>query len=367
MNEIADTGTDRTSTIRITMVKSAGRVLEACKSTDRIERYRAIQLLPLLDERGILHNSQRQEATDLLLHIVGECAQGQAALRRGRVLIDPCPEWPMWENDGDWQAMHDLHVQALTTLLLICGLVDSVDDRVMRKVVESDTEVIQRALPLVRQNALAMPPRIIFLAMRDQEFHDRADQHSRKQKKKLMRLLGRLISRIEENTEERQEKCLFLFDELCFVDGPAGEEEVIGHVVAKLNDQNAFVRRVALETLAKIVQRGHECKWAVVAKLDDPDWEIREMALSTLQRMGDNDCSAPVAVKLEDPNANVKYAALKALSVISSRGDRDIIAAVAKRLMDNDAKVKLLAFYTLAVILAKYYFFLWPKCFTSLP
>ena len=92
--------------------------------------------------------------------------------------------------------------------------------------------------------------------------------------------------------------------------------------MARLEDSDTKVRRVALQKLGKLnadALKAHET--AIAAKLEDPDADVRITALETLGKLNAEALKAhapAIVAKLEDSRADVRRAALQKLGKLNA-------------------------------------------------
>ena len=94
--------------------------------------------------------------------------------------------------------------------------------------------------------------------------------------------------------------------------------------------------------------------FVVSARLEDGELDVRRVAVETLAAItdkGDKEAIAAVSSRLEHGNPYVRGVAVEALAAITDKGDKEAIAAVSARLEDGDQYVRRVAVEALAAIM----------------
>lgn len=124
-------------------------------------------------------------------------------------------------------------------------------------------------------------------------------------------------------------------------------ERIMSEIRLRLDDQHAFVRKAAVQCLARVAVKGDNFAVPlVIARLDDLDASTRCAALhavSYLVDKGNPTAIDAVGARLEDSCAEVRCAAVEALGVISEKGESKSCALLQERLTDKDPVVRDLA------------------------
>mmetsp|Transcript_16782 Transcript_16782/g.29944 ORF Transcript_16782/g.29944 Transcript_16782/m.29944 type:complete len:463 (-) Transcript_16782:2-1390(-) len=124
-------------------------------------------------------------------------------------------------------------------------------------------------------------------------------------------------------------------------------ERIMAEIRPRLDDQQAFVRKAAVQCLARVAEKGdHFAVPLVISRLEDPDVATRCAALHSVSRMvekGDHAATLAVGARLTDFSAEVRCAAVEALSHIAERGDSKTCALLKECLKDKDLVVRDLA------------------------
>jgi HEAT repeat protein len=91
--------------------------------------------------------------------------------------------------------------------------------------------------------------------------------------------------------------------------------EAVGSLVEATSDQNAGVRRRAIEALAKLAHNDQDVALTIQDALVDPSSLVRAAAVDALAEIGytNADVAADVRTRLNDPDRRVRQAAKRAL------------------------------------------------------
>jgi HEAT repeat protein/beta-lactamase regulating signal transducer with metallopeptidase domain len=110
---------------------------------------------------------------------------------------------------------------------------------------------------------------------------------------------------------------------------------VVEALIARLQDENAEVRRAAAHSLGRL--KDSRAVPGLIGALKDSDPEVRASAAEALTEFEDSRAIAPLAALLNDPSTEVKQGALEALSHFE---DGVPSSAVIRSLSDADAEVR---------------------------
>jgi HEAT repeat protein/beta-lactamase regulating signal transducer with metallopeptidase domain len=113
------------------------------------------------------------------------------------------------------------------------------------------------------------------------------------------------------------------------------DSSVVTALIARLQDEDAEVRRAAVESLGKL--KDSRAVPGLIGALKDSDPDVRASAAEALAEFEDSRAIAPLVALINDPSAEVKQSALEALSHFEEGIPP---AAVGRLLGDADAEVR---------------------------
>jgi len=126
-----------------------------------------------------------------------------------------------------------------------------------------------------------------------------------------------------------------------------GKPALLQDITLTLSDQDATVRRVALECLSKLEAKGDKkALRSMKPLLEDPQEEVRLVAvraLTELTQPEDSEIVDAIASKLDDPHWSVRFASLEGLGRLVEPSAAPTLAAIRLRLADADPTVKVAA------------------------
>jgi HEAT repeat protein/beta-lactamase regulating signal transducer with metallopeptidase domain len=117
--------------------------------------------------------------------------------------------------------------------------------------------------------------------------------------------------------------------------GTNADTGVVNALIARLDDENADVRRAAANSLGRL--KDSRAVPGLIGALKDPESKVRASAAEALGEFEDARAIVPLSTLLSDPSTEVKRSALEALSHFEGNLPSDAIIRV---LSDPDAEVR---------------------------
>ena len=110
-------------------------------------------------------------------------------------------------------------------------------------------------------------------------------------------------------------------------------KSVVAHIVQQLDNPDSDVRYAAIEALAALDAKGEAS--AIAKLLVDPDLKVRGVAIKALTTLDAKDQINAITRFLEDPDSEIRDGAIVALATLDTN---DQVSKITKLLMDSEAR-----------------------------